>query len=647
MKKGKILISSIIIVQLLLLSNCIDAINIPFDNQDEEQPDTTTINIFQRFSSPKIKDKEEFLNIHIQETNSYLKTTGEPILPSYQKTIEFPLGTRIKDIKCTYSEVDVIQLPKKIIPASKPRPYAEKDALPLEINEQIYTRNTLYPENWYSYKLVGGLNRKSEHTTFLSLQITPVRYNPVKNNMQFINSIKLEILYEEPSEQNFIADEYDLLIISYDLYKPLLKPLVDHKESHNIKTKLVTIKEIYNSVYFPVEGRDNPEKIKYFIKNAIENWDIMYVMLVGNFRKVPIIHTHLETDAGGIYEELYFATDLYYADIYDSEGNFSSWDTDNDSVYGEWHDPGSMEDKLDLAPDIHLGRLACMFASEVKTLVKKIIHYEENTQGSEWFNTMIVCGGDTFNKNWEGGTDYDEGEVAAEKALEYMSEFNPVRLYASLDNLLTVNIHNETNKGAGFLYFVGHGNPKYWSTHKNGDYANWTGGWSNKNILKLTNTGMYPILMVGGCHNSEYDVTPLNLLKGILNEGIGYFLYDSEGFGSYYLYNWVLECWSWVFLKNPEGGAIASMGSVGYGGVNIGDYNGNEIPDCIEGLDGWFETQFFKIYNEENVDILGETYSQVLTDYINTFSVYTDRYDCKIVETHLLLGDPTLKIGGY
>lgn len=437
-----------------------------------------------------------------------------------------------------------------------------------------------------------------------------------------------------------------MLIISSGWYKPLLRSLADHKESHSVKTKLVTLKDIYKSVYFPVTGTDNPEKIKYFIKNAIENWGISYVMLVGDFRRVPIRYTHLETDAGGLYEELKFPTDLYYADIYDSEGNFSSWDTDDDDIYGEWPDKALREDIVDLSPDVHVGRLACMFISEVKTLVDKIIDYEENANTSEWFKTMIVCGGDTFDKSWEGGTDYNEGEVANEKALEYLPEFSPVRLYASLGNLTNENMLNEISKGSGFLYFVGHGNPRYWSTHENGDYANWTQGFSNKDMLKLTNEGKYPILMVGGCHNSEFDVTPLNLIKGFLEEGFDYFTYSEDGFGSYYLYNWALECWSWVFVR-AKGGAIASMGSIGYGGVSIGDYNGNDIPDCIEGLDGWFETQFFRLYNEENIDILGETYGQVITDYVNNFPVYSDRYDCKIVETHLLIGDPSLKIGGY
>ncbi len=648
MKKGKILTIAIVLVQLILISSSINAVYITSDYKEMEKSNANTIEVFQRFSTPETKDNNEFLNIHLKETNSFITNTGEPILPIYLKTIEFPLGTRIKEIRCTCSEVEEIHISKKIIPASKPLPRNDKkDTIQIEKNENIYNSNTLFPESWYSYKLAGGLNRNSEHTTFLTIQMNPIKYNPIKDNLQFVRFIKLEISYEEPTEPLVFADEYDLLVISYDGYKLLLNRLVDHKESHNVQTRLVTLKDIYDSVYFPVIGKDNPEKIKYFIKNAKENWGIKYVMLVGNFRKIPIRYIHLETDTGGPFEELKFASDLYYADIYDSEGNFSSWDTDDDGIYGEWPDGGFREDIVDLSPDVHVGRLACMFGFEVRTLVEKIIDYEENTNGSEWFNTMIVCGGDTFDKKWEGGTDYDEGEVANEKALEFMSEFNPVRIYASLGNLTTANMHNEISKGAGFLYFAGHGNPKNWATHKNGDYINWTEGFTNKDIQKLSNEGMYPILLVGGCHNSEIDATPLNFIKGLIEEGLGYFLSDEDGFGSYYLYNWVPECWSWVFVKKSGGGAIASVGSAGYGGVRIGDHNGNDIPDCIEGLDGWFETQFFRLYNEENINILGETYGQAVTDYVNNFPVYTDRYDCKIVETHVFLGDPSLKIGGY
>jgi len=645
MKKGKALIFVILFTIFILLVSSINAVNLPFESKRIEITNNETIEITQYFSTPVIKDNKEYTNIHLKECNSFIMDTGNPILPVYLHTIELPFKTRVKDVQCFLSDIDAISLSKKVTPATKPIQWHHNEEIKLELNQDSYNSNKLLPENWYSYKLTGGLNKDNIDTTFLTIQFNPVRYNSLKNIVQYVSFINLKIAYEEPQDTYVSLDEYDLLILSYDRYASLLNGLVEHKNNFGVKTKLVKLQDVYNGQYFEVQGRDDSEKIKYFIKDAKENWGITYVMLVGNFKKMPTRYAHLQTDPGGIYEELEFACDLYYADIYDSEGNFSSWDTDGDGIYGEW--TSSMEDNVDLVPDVFVGRLACMFAFEVRTMVEKIIDYETNAYDSEWFNTMIASGGDTFDKSWEGGTDYNEGEEANEKALEYMTGFNQIRLYATLGNLTTANIHDEISNGAGFLYFVGHGNPKNWATHENGDYINWTEGFTNKDIMKLSHKGMYPILMVGGCHNSEFDVTPMNIIKGLLEEGFHYFSSEPGNFGSYWMSNWVPECWSWVFVKKRNGGAIASMGSTGYGGVNIGDSNGNDIPDCIEGLDGWFETQFFRLYNEENIDILGETYGQTVTDYVNTFPVYSDRYDCKIVETHVLFGDPSLKIGGY
>lgn len=646
MKKTKARIIAVTLVPLILLASSIQAGNISLITVSPAK----TITVTYHFSQPELQEINGFATIHINEATGSQRIPGEPMIPIVIKTLELPLGTRIKDVRCTISDTTEMQLSQKIAPAVKPVSQINENTVILpEENKDIYTSDALYPKNWYTYGLTGGLNKNDIETTFLTIQINPVRYNPVKDTIQSIDTITLEITYEEPTHPfTPTTDTYHLLIISYDAYAPLLKSLVNHKISHGLQTKLVTLKDIYDSTYFPVEGRDSQEKIKYFIKNAKEHWNVTYVMLVGNFEKIPVRNAALECDAGGAYEELEFASDLYYADLYDGDGNFSSWDTDNDGVYAEWPYPEAhaREDVVDLSPDIYVGRLACMFKSEVKTMVNKIIDYENTTHGSDWFNRIVVVGGDTFDKSWEGGTNYNEGEVATEKALEFLPGFTPVKIWTSLENMTTKNIHTQISAGAGFLYFCGHGSPQMWATHNNGDYVNWTGEYSNMDMFKLTNKGKYPILIVGGCHNSEFDVTPRNLIIGLLTEKLHYFSTDPENFGSFWKYKWVPECWSWVFVK-VRGGAIASMGSSGYGGVNIGDADHNDIPDCVEGADGWFETQFFRLYNEEGMNMLGQTYSQVITNYVNSFPVKTNRYDAKIVETHILLGDPSLKIGGY
>jgi len=645
MKKREFILVASILTTLIMIMGSIQAGTIQTKKPTETLFQTKSVSY--QFTQPSLEDNNDFVTLQINEATNYRNTPGEPILPVVMKTLELPFGTLVNNVRCTTTGTHEIQLIKKIPPATKPvpTPTQNKIAQPVE-NAEIYTKNQFFPDSWYSYRLTGGLNKDNILKTFLTIQINPVRYNPVLDRIQSLDTITIDITYGQPDHPfSPLSDDYDLVIICYNKYAPLLQSLVAHKNSHGIQTKLVTINDIKDGTYFPVEGRDIQEKIKYFIKNAKETWNITYVMLVGNYGQVPVRYSYLETDKGSTYEELSFASDLYYADLYNANGSFCSWDTDNDGIYAEWPYPQPPEDIVDLAPDVYVGRLACMFKSEVKTMVDKIITYENTTAGKDWFNRMVVAGGDTYDKSDEGGTNYTEGEEVTGKALEIMPQFTPVKLWTSLGNLTSNNIHNEISKGCGFLFFAGHGNPKTWSTHNNSDYSNWTGGFHNSDMVKLSNLDMYPILLVGGCHNSEIDVAPINIIRGFLKEKFDYFATGSN-FGSFWLYKWVPECWSWVFLK-ARGGAIASIGSCGYGCDQIGDGDHDGIPDCTQYYDGWLELEFFRLYNQQNITILGQTYYQDVTGYINNFPADTNRYDAKVLETHILLGDPSLKIGGY
>jgi hypothetical protein len=648
MKKRGYLISISIFATLLMIVGGIQA-GITQQNTSKTASHLTTTLSYQ-FSHPTFQTNTQYGTIHLVEATSTRNIAGEPILPIVMQTIELPFGTTITNITSHFTTQPQTQLSWKITPAARPVPFITDD-VPNTISEEtaIYTHDAYFPETWYSYRLTAGLNNQDIQTTFLTIQINPVRYNPIQDMIRSLDSITIDITYASPARTvPSYTDTYDMIIICKDSYARLLEPLVTHKNSYGVQTKLIPVSAIYDATYFPTQGRDKQEQIKYFIKNAKESWNITYVMLVGNYAQIPARYSNLETDTGGLYEELRFVSDLYYADLYTGNGSFCNWDTDNDGRYAEWPYPEGhpQEDIVDMVPDVHVARLACMFKSEVRTMVDKIITYETTAAQSEWFKRMVVVGGDTFDKSIEGGTDYNEGEEATAKALEYMPQFIPVKLWTTLGNISLETIQTEIGKGCGFLYFCGHGSPKSWATHNNGDYKNWTGMYKNTEMTDLTNTGMSPFLIVGGCHNSEFDTAPKNLILGFLKEGFDYFEVNDTWFGSYYKYNYALECWSWVFVK-VKGGAIGSTGSSGFGGVNVGDYNHDGIADCIQGLDGWFECEFFRLYNQENITILGQTYDQVLTGYVQNFPVDAYRYDAKILQTHISLGDPSLKIGGY
>ena len=258
----------------------------------------------------------------------------------------------------------------------------------------------------------------------------PVINGQVINRISFENNLKNNFFKAE--------DTYDFLIICPKYFARLVKPLVRHKEKHGINTYLATLKEIYSYEGSKL-GRDKPEKIKLFIKDAIENWNIKYVLLIGGkvsqTKKwhLPVRYIHL-----GNNWESEIISDLYYADIYDSEGNFSSWDSDEDGRFGEWFYGGQPEDKfIDLYPDILIGRLPCQNRFEVRLIVHKIIRYENKYQKEKpWFNNMIVAAGDTYpekdNPAWVGY----EGEFYGDMAIENMTGFNPIKLYTS-DGSLT------------------------------------------------------------------------------------------------------------------------------------------------------------------------------------------------------------------
>ncbi|MEA2053753.1 MAG: C25 family cysteine peptidase [Candidatus Thermoplasmatota archaeon] len=547
-------------------------------------------------------DKKDYINIKM-ENISFTRFKGEPILPVQSVTLSFPLGTIIKNVECTpWNCQRKSCLPPELIPVNGGVYSILKEGKTYESNEP-------YPSNWYAYRTAGGLEN-GIHVTFLNIDIYPMRYIPEENMAMYVSNATITISYEEKNLLS-VPDEYDLLIISPLTYKVPLMELVKHKESYGIKTKWVSLSQIYDGNYFPSEGRDSGEKIKYFIKNAIEQWGIEYVLLVGGTGRIPARKVY--TYEGS---ENYFLSDLYYADIYDSNGHFSSWDSNENGYYGEYNHSGNM-DVMDLYPDVYVGRLPCRSVFEAYIVVNKIITYEKMEKGS-WFNKMIVVGGDSFNDS-QWGTDYYEGEITVEKSLEYMEDFVPIKILGSKGNLSTDNIIKEFSNGAGFINFEGHGNYLSWATHPPHEYGTWI-GISAQDIPKLKNGKKLPVVVVGGCHTSE--------LK------------------KFY------ECFGWRLVRAIGGGGIASTGFTSLSWGADDDVNGNGKPDIIEYASGYIDTLFFKKYGEEGINVLGRAFGDSITEYLNTSPVewnnaFLDIWDCKTVSSWILFGDPSLKIGGY
>lgn len=562
------------------------------------------------FSPPFISEKKEYININIAEGQK-TRSAGTPILPVVSKTLVFPLGTRIFDVSHTTSHIQTFSLPAKIIPA--PTPITLDGNTTSSIREgPVYQQTVGYPPAWLAWRVNGGL-RDKKPVTFLTLTAYPVQYLPQEYQARYISNLTVTVTYEKP-ETCSQADDYSLLIISPATYKLPLNRLVEHKESLGINTLWVTLNDIYTGTYFSAEGRDEPELIKYFIRNAVEEWGIDHVLLVGGIDHLPARITY--TAPGG---EESFLSDLYYADLYDGEGHFATWDSNENGYYGEYnHTTGGVvyNDHMDLYPDVYLGRLACRNIIETFIVVNKIIVYESSLSDN-WFNRMIVVGGDSFDDSpW--GTDYYEGEITVNKSLDYMPEVTPVKILGSNGQLSTENIIAELSEGAGFVNFEGHGNYLSWATHPPHDYSTWV-GITTQDIPKIRNGAKLPIIVLGGCHIAEM--------------------------GLYY------ECFTWRMVRAINRGAIAATGFTSLSWGADDDVNGNGHPDIIEYASGYLDTLVFKQYGQNDVTILGQVCSDAIAEYLNTApvewnNIFLDVWDAKTVASWVLLGDPSLQIGG-
>ena len=626
-----------IIAVLLVITFILSAIGLAFfinfpseEIGKDEFMDRTKGSIIEKkysFSYPEIIKNEDDLNIYVEEADFNSIHDQWPVLPVNITTFEFPFGTKIIDVQMKISKIQTI-------PLSKPVAYGSCSTL-TEESEVIYMGNAAFPEKILSYHTGGGLSN-GEHMTFLNLRIYPVTYSPGLEEAYFVDNITVTINYKEPRHPILSdVDDYDLLIISPDAFVNNLERLITHKNQNGFRTRIKTVEEIKDESL----GCDVQEKIKYVIKHEIEHAGIDYVLLVGGVDgqstqwTLPVRYSHVLIRPGT--QEIIepsFISDLYYADIYDSTGNFSRWNSNNNDIFAEYDE--MILDEMDLYPDVILGRLPCRNKREVATIVDKIISYETETKGSDWFENILLVSGD----HWADEAHINEGVLIMENASEIMDDFTPIKVFTTEDDIMLArDIRKAINQGSGFAYFCGHGGISAWGIHYPPDATGWAPSLTRLGIIsfyknaymdRLRNGNMLPVTLVGGCNNGQFDVSFFGMLqKGRITLSP--------------------HCWAWHLAIQKKGGSIATIANTGLGthGEEDSDYNG--IADYLEVLNGWMELRFLQLYGEEGRSDLGENHGQTMTEYLHRFLGDEEKMDTKMVQQWELFGDPSIRIKGY
>jgi hypothetical protein len=154
----------------------------------------------------------------------------------------------------------------------------------------------------------------------------------------------------------------------------------------------VTTEYIYS--HYP--GRDNPEKIRNFIRYAYQNWGTTHILLGGDVDKVPCRYAFVIITTRVPPESTFMPCDLYYSDL---DGD---WDRDGDGLFGE------LEDSCDMYPDVHVGRVGASDAGTAGNFVQHFLTYVHNPN-APYLRRNLLSGFDV----------YDVPEVHCEKVMEF------------------------------------------------------------------------------------------------------------------------------------------------------------------------------------------------------------------------------------
>ncbi len=425
----------------------------------------------------------------------------------------------------------------------------------------------------------------------------------MENFMNRDEAINYCALISRPvNDENFSAlEESDVtyVIISPRELSSCAERLLEWKRSRGVKAELVLLSWITST--YP--GRDTPEKIRNFLKDAYNKWHIKWALLFGDYRKIPVRYIFNPDYLNEPNQGAYKPTDYYYMAL---DGNF---DYDYDGIYGE-RKGLSIKDEIDWMPDIAVGRIPVSNEDEAEKVVDKIIGFEATPTG-QWFKRALLCG--AIISFSQGGYPGIEGAKTCENiARLFPRDYNITKLYESskdyhnYHNLTRSSVVSHLNLGYGCVNFVSHGGyDSLWRVYKVDSRELWDCYLWRMDALMLSNRFRLSVVYAAACNTGAID-------RDSLAEG---------------------------FILNPYGGgAIAYVGSSRVSWAS---------PAMFDRLNNHLDYIFWQTFLSPPQDVrIGSIFFTYKVRYSNllTQGEHSEEVYRKEMTTYTLYGDPETPI---
>ena len=520
------------------------------------------------FPDLRIGHSDSYDLIIMPELDDYGET-GSPILPYKTIKILLPQGEEPIDIKVTPNHKTTLKGSYFIKPAQEFYPISFNGTVSFTLpNPAIYNSTSPYPGTFYSDVSI----QKLYGYDILIFNLYPVHYIPETGQVYYFQNMEVDILTEptitatslesiqknnfrgllkdeekirnivdnpdtlqtydilkttltnlsaasEPTSMKPLsivnpADSYDYIIITNTALNSSFQALIYWKTQKGLNAKSVLVEDIYSNY----TGIDNQDKIRNFIIDAYNNWNIEFVLLGGDDNIIP--HRGFYVDMGD-YTDYDIPSDLYYAAL------SGTWDNDLDGIWGE---PG----EEDFFAEVYVGRAPVDNEAEVNNFINKTIAYE-NLSGSETYLKKALMAGEKLDSSTWGGDSKDE-------ISNYLtSPWTPSTLYDRDypgNDWPKSDIISRMNQGQHLINHMGHASTLYALKLYNSDINSIT---SNEHFLVYTQ----------GCYPGAFD-----------NRGTSPSYYYSE------------DSFCENLVKKSEYGAFAAICNSRYGWYSPGSTNG-------------------------------------------------------------------------
>ncbi|MEO0226663.1 MAG: C25 family cysteine peptidase [candidate division WOR-3 bacterium] len=500
----------------------------------------------------QLEDFQGFQRI-VLPNGIYYGTPGSPELPMVVYNYLLPQNQRIKEVMVIAEEWSLIPGNFTLFPVQYPKTIDESPAF-TEPDSTIYSTANYYPENCI-YTFNSGNMRGYK---IGQIAVIPFRYNPVLRRLEILKSLKLAINtidcnwgvspkrqtalskttfeklfqsiineeikgsapYYSPSfsvEENpqdlspaelpsLLGPPVDLLIITTEEMLPVYRQFAWLKKILGFNTVIKTLTWIRQHY----TGIDDAERIRNFVKEAVEYWGVSFVLL-GN--DVPIIPTRwvwLEYLMG--YFPFCIATDLYFSDL---DGN---WNYDGDNRLGE------VSDSIDFYPDVIVGRIPARNCDDVAGYLSKLHSYLFDPHcppsGEPPYQRKVFFIGSKLHY------DYDAYYISLS-----LSNHLPQSIFKNyLYEGHLSDFKNKIYEGYNLITFIAHGDVNLMRVHTL-PRENVT----NFGFDSLTN-GIYPLMVVITCYAGPFqeDCLGEHWVMNPSGGGIGFIGPTSSSVASYH-----------------------------------------------------------------------------------------------------------------